>query len=729
MITKYSSTLKLLLFIFGFIGISFFLYRPLYSQLITQSDPSKLILQGEYPVYEFIAETVRQNILTFSNPFAMTTQVLYPFGWRFALDDVAPINGFYFLILRNFLDIHQSFIIIVLLSIWLNGLCMYYLLRILQIPKLIAYIATIIFAYTPFVSLRLPAHPTYIALYLFPLTSICVIKLLHTPETALKEKIKWSIALGLSFVLFTLTNLYFTVMYGIMAALLLIFFYKSSMFILKKNWLYLLIGVCTAVLILLPWLTEVSSIISRRSIDKPKNIHDMVAFSADLITILIPSSLNPFYRYTVNLLGQRYTYIQNIFENFTYPGALILYGLVAYVIFRKRLPRELKALGLTIASFFILTLGPTLQIFGINTHVPLPYLAIAYTPLLQMVRSPGRFIVPFIFLSTIVLAYTLQYLLKNKTRKKQYVFLTFIFIICMIDQSIPMQRPPQVDLPIKIYEYLDQQEKTPLLEIPFSIRDSIKNYGHYHTHWSSYAQLFHHHPIFGIYAGRVPNTIYSYYTKNPLLNPIAQIVDINEKDTKTITEEIKKDQLIEVLNTYDVRYSVLKMNEPFSNDSSQLLKNTGFTKIKTDKKYTLWQRRPTHTEISFIKFDSTYPEILIGDGWSPAEPAEKARWMMGKTTRVFLSLNDINKKSFTISGQSIVGEQHLKIYINGAFAGDMKFTNEKHSTSRINLRNKLKKRLNIITLYATKTYKPSDYIPDSKDFRDLSLHVSHIGFQ
>ena len=729
MIKKYSSALTILLFALGYICLSLFLYKPLYSKLFHKPDNSKLTLQGEYPVYEFIAETVRHNILSFSNPFAMTSQVLYPFGWRYALDDVAPINGFYFLFLRNFLDVHQSFIVIVLLSIWLNGLCMYYLLRILQIPRLIAYIAAIIFAYTPFVSLRLPAHPTYIALYLFPLTSICVIKLLHTPQTALKGKIKWSIALGLSFVLFTLTNLYFTVMCGIMALLLFIFFYKTSIHIFKKNWTYLLIGVCTAALILLPWLTEVSSIISRRSIDKPKNIYDMITFSADLITIFIPSSLNPFYRYIVNLLGQRHTYIQNIFENFTYPGALILYGLVAYVIFKKSLPRELKALSLTIVSFFILTLGPTLQIFGNNTHLPLPYLAIAYTPLLQMVRSPGRFIVPFIFLSTIVLAFILQFLLKNKTKPQQYIFLTFIFIICMIDQTIQMQPPPQVDLPIKIYDYLAQQEETPLLEIPFSIRDSIKNYGHYHTHWSSYATLFHHHPIYGIYAGRVPNTIYAYYTKNPLLNPLARIVDINENDSKTIADSIKKDQMIEALNIYDVRYSVLKMNEPFSTDSARLLTDTGFIKIKTDKMYSLWQRQPTHKEIPFIKFDSTYPEILMGDGWSPAEPGEKARWMMGKTTRIFLSLSDINKESFAISGQSIVGDQHLKIYINGAYAGDMKFTNEKYSTSHINLRKKLKKRLNIITLYAAKTYKPSDYIPDSKDFRDLTLHVSYIGFQ
>src|SRR3990167_2953492 len=86
-----------LITLLAFSLVSLLFYFNLWSQVITPDKPGQLTIQGESPIYEFVAEKVRNNILSFKNPLAPIDSVLYPFGWRFALDDVSPIFGLYFL--------------------------------------------------------------------------------------------------------------------------------------------------------------------------------------------------------------------------------------------------------------------------------------------------------------------------------------------------------------------------------------------------------------------------------------------------------------------------------------------------------------------------------------------------------------------------------------------------------------------------------------------------------
>ena len=194
-------------------GISVLFYPTIWRQMIVSAPADQLMIQGESPVYEFVAETVRQNILAGKNPFAETRQVLYPLGWQFALDDVAPINGFYFLFLRPFLNIHQSLMMIVLGSVIASGLTMYILLKQLKIESLVALLSSLIFGFTPFVSERIGAHPTYVALYLFALPAIFWLRLISVP---LSNKVWSAVWLGISLALPFVTNLYFAVMLAIM---------------------------------------------------------------------------------------------------------------------------------------------------------------------------------------------------------------------------------------------------------------------------------------------------------------------------------------------------------------------------------------------------------------------------------------------------------------------------------------------------------------------------------
>ncbi|MEK7633236.1 MAG: hypothetical protein AAB437_00135 [Patescibacteria group bacterium] len=710
--------------------ISLFFYRNLWNQVITKDKVNQLTIQGESPVYEFVAETVRNNILSLKNPFSKTDSVLYPFGWRFALDDVTPIFGVYFLLLRPFLSIHQSFILIILLGVIISGLTMYYLLLLLKIDKLPALLVGLIFCYSPFVTVRIGAHPSYTTLYLFTFPAIFFIKLIR--EKKQFKKYLFSTLLAISLSIIFLTNLYFAVMMAIMVFVLLIinylYFHKQVLKIIIRDKKYFLTTFSLFFLILSPWILEVLKVISVGR-DVSSDWNDIISYSADLTNIFIPLGSNPFYRQILEILGSKYLYISNIFENFIYPGLIIIVSMTAFLFVSKKLPKLLKPIYFTALLFLVLTFGPFLKIFGFNLKIPLPYIIIPYIPYLQMARSPGRFIVPFIFLSSIIVAFVIQHFI-NKIKKKwlKVLILFTLFFIFIFDQITIVSSPTTVKIPNKIYEYLSKQKTGPVLEIPFSIRDSIKNFGYANVIWSPYAQLLHHQKIFGVYAGRIPNVLFNYYLKDSLIGQLGKIITSANVDYESLIKKINRQDFINKIDFYQISYVINKNNEKYSPFITSLFKEIGFVKIINEGDYDLYFRKPTMT-ITEINFDSPTDELALTDeGWGKKEPNVKTRWMMTKANKVFMSLEKTNKKNLIVEGEAIVNTQIAKVYVNDKYIGKMTFPIGRYSRQQLSINN-LRQGLNIITFKFKNTHDLSQLIPGSKDKRQLTLHVKYIGLK
>ena len=710
--------------------VSLFFYRNLWGQVINKDRVDQLTIQGESPVYEFVAETVRNNILSLKNPFSKTDSVLYPFGWRFALDDVTPIFGVYFLFLRPFLSIHQSFMLIILLGVIISGLSMYYLLRFFKIDKLPALLVSLIFCYSPFVTVRIGAHPSYTAFYLFTFPAIFFIKLIEEKRQLKKYLFSTLLAISLSIVF--LTNLYFAMMMIIMILVLLVidylYFHKQVLKIIKRDKNYFLTAIILFFLILSPWISEVIKVISNGR-DIPSDWNDIILYSADLTNIFIPLGSNPLYRQILGQLGSKYLYISRIFENFIYPGLIIIVSMICFLFVSNKLPKLLKPIYFTALLFLILTFGPYLQIFGINLRVPLPYIIIPYIPYLQMARSPGRFIVSFIFLSSIIAAFVIQYFLKKTNKKWLKVLVLFtLFFVFIFDQITIVGKPTTVKMPVKIYEYLSKQKTGPILEIPFLIRDSIKNFGYANVIWSPYAQLLHRQQIFGIYAGRVPNILFNYYLRNPLIGSLGRIIESNPTNYGSLTKRVNRQNFLNHIDFYQISYVINKNNERYSPFITSLFKEFGFAKILSDGNYDLYFRKPK-ISITEINFDSTTNELALTDkGWGKKEPNVKSRWMMTKTTQVFMSLENPNKKNLIVEAEAIVKTQMAKVYVNDKYMGKMIFPIGRYSKQQLSINN-LRQGLNIITFKFKNIHNLSRFIPGSQDKRPLSLHIRYIGIK
>lgn len=705
----------------------------MWAQVLSPDKTGQLTIQGESPIYEFVAETVRKNIISFKNPLTPTDNVLYPFGWRFALDDVSPIFGLYFLFLRPFLNIHQSFILLIIGGVIISCLSMYLLLNILKINRFISTLVALVFGFTPFVNVRISAHPTYVALYLFTIPTIFFLKLLGS-KSAGKRNL-FAVLLGLSFALAFYTNLYFAIMLILLSFIFIIFYFfynsKHLLLIFKKNLKYFLLSIFSLFIFLLPLIKEGYYIFYFGRADKPSDWKDMIAYSADLTNFFIPHAGNPIYKNFVDLLARNLKYISVIFENFIYPGLIIILSTFIFIFINKKLPKFLLPIFYTALAFLTLTLGPFLHVFGKNLNIPLPYALIAYTPIIQMARAPGRFIAPFIFLMSIITAFLLQYYFL-RYRKIKYYLIGVAILVFLFDQYIFITPAPKLTYPNKIYKYLSNNPNPgPLLEIPFSIRDSIKNLGYANVIWSSYTQLIHNKPIFGAYAGRIQNGIFSYYTKNPLIGSVGKIVDptTNPNSYQTLINQYDKKDIRNVIDFYKIKHVLLKQDEQHSTFISNLLTDIGFNKIKSEGQYSLWNTKLSNTYLSAIEFDSTFDDLMLVSGWGKKEDGQKRRWIIGKTARVFMNLKVNNYKDLIIEAESIVKTQKVKVYINRHYAGKIYFENGKKTTQKISVGRFLNSGLNTIILKTKYAYKLSEYIPESKDNRHLSLFVSLISLK
>jgi len=582
--------LYIMIAILGFLIINVLYYGQAWQQVIYPDPSGILTAQGESHIYELVAEKVRENILLGNNPFSPISSVMYPTGWNFAPDDVAPINGFYFILLRPLFSIHQAFMLITVLGVLLSNVSMYLLLRQIGHQKPVAFLVSLLFGFTPFVSYRIWGHPTYVAFYIFSLPALFFILLLKNKKSS--RGVWYTIGLAISLALAPLTNLYFTVMMGLLVAVVitvgLVFERKLLINTIRKIVKPLIVAILLSLTLLTPWLVMVLKSLARYGYSEARPVTDSVLLSADLLSPLWPAR-NPFYAPLVDSLSNKLNF-KPWFETFMYPGIILLTLSLLYIKIRNKLNSFLLVLYTSAGMLLILTLGPFLRIGGHTSTINLPYQLLYRLPFIQMARAPARFIVPVIFLLSLVGASVLSFLLRKTAQTKKLLVITILVGIVIVDHSVLPAKVETIILPVNIYNYLSTHPQGPLLEIPFTVRDGIKNFGYANSVWTTRAQILHGHPVFSIYAGRVPTQLFENYKSDPLLKTFGALVDVTTKDQSQVVNQFDIKAAQQSVEKYQLQYVLLKNNETYSDVSGILLDELGFSPKMHDSGYTLWKK-------------------------------------------------------------------------------------------------------------------------------------------
>lgn len=710
--------------------VSIFFYGSIWRQVVVPENPNVLTIQGESPNFEFVAETVRLNILAGKNPFAETEMGMFPHGWKFAMDDIVPINGFFYLLTRPFLSIHQSLMFITLLTVIVGGVLMDALLLQLGIRPAVSWIMALVFAFTPIVTARIGAHQTYPPLYVFPWSALIVVQMIKA------QKITWRsvMALGLSWGVMVLTNLNYTLMWGVMFGGLwtwyLLLDRKNLWKLTITKGKYIVGAGVVALFLLSPWIVEVAKIWRYEPAD-PQNPSgsDVIAYSANLTDYFLPSKYNSSYTNLVMAVKNQYPYLVNrTIENFIYPGIIVLMTALLYITLVKRLPKWLRPIFGMAVTFFLLTLGPELQVGSHVIRIPLPYSLIAHIPYIQMARAPARFAVPMIFLLMIIAAYVIQYGYLRIKKSNRWWLLAVLLTIFWFDQRALPKEVTKEPIPVKIYSYLKENGSSPLLEIPFAVRDGVKYHGYLHSHWNIVETLTHGQPIFGVYAGRINNLTFAYFVNNPLTGTLGKVVDLATTDPQQTIDQIDRGVLNHALDFYGVKHVLLKDNERYTDGMKILLQQVGGTETMHGAGYTLWERETNDLNIYEVKFDGQDEELTLLSGWSTAEPGTAKRWAMSNEAEIVLSFQPKGKGKLVIEGSPLSRTQKVKILINDEPVGQMIFLGGVESRQEIEITGGLKLGVNRISLQFDHTTIPAKLWPhETEDERPLALRVSYVG--
>ncbi|KKQ24788.1 MAG: hypothetical protein US40_C0001G0041 [Candidatus Roizmanbacteria bacterium GW2011_GWC2_37_13] len=597
-----------------FIIISLVFNSSLWNSLLTNS--STIGSSADKILAVWGIENIYQKLINFKNPFVINN-ILYPFTLNTALSDPGIAWGVIFIFVRPFMNPVKSVIFIVLIYLFLNNLVIYLLFIKKRFGVFLSFLLSLVFGYSPFLTNLLSEHYSYTPIFFFPLTYLVIDQFISS-ENRKKPFLSAVFGLLLSFIVMTNFYYFFTIVVALLFIIVYLAISKTKKFFdfFLNNIKYFILSFLTFFIILLPWIVNVYTLTRFSSEKKIRSFYGAINLSADLFNFVMPSKYNPFYETffarTTNLnpiFSKLNNFYLNSWDRFVYPGALIalMHIFILYLLIKKKFDKTLwnkiKLLYYTSIFFAILMLGPFLKIFnrwyinldGVAVVIPLPFLLLRYIPGLGNLRAPARFAPAFIFFSSIILAYLLNYWFKKINNKKRILAFILLFLIFIFDQYYRLPRQQNSFYPKIIYQAVKEKPAGTVLEIPFTVRDGLKYVGFVHAIQPMAGQLIHGKPIIGGYIARVPNEVFEGYSKTKFISYLAKIIDkgnynpLKEKpgETNLFPFSYPKEVATKELNNFNIRYIILKTDEKYSNYLRELFEQSGFVEKQKDANYLL----------------------------------------------------------------------------------------------------------------------------------------------
>lgn len=721
--------------------------RVFWSELITDSSKTGAVF-GEILATEWNMEKVYQNLIQGRNPFAGTLDMLYPFGSNYISTDSG--NGFLFLFLRPFLSSHQSFFILSAIALFLANVGMYLLLRALHVRRSIAVMIGLAFGYMTFIQPRI-GHLTYVYYYTFPWFYLSVWSVLHGHHMV--KKIIWSVGASLFFVFTLYLNLYFFVSLAFSAGLLFFFYLVTNrQLVFKKiveNVLYIVIFSLSCFAFLVPWLLVFIETATFEELPRTTGWGGAIEFSSDLFGYFVPSIYSYFMSPLTAFIGRHAQFTVGIFENFSYPGLIILvsFAVLLLLFITKRLSADIRQriapfLFMTI-SFWVLTLGPFLHVLGrwgiiveenIRIVFPLPYILFHYLPFMANIRSPGRLVAIWIFFSYIVVALLLDRWFQNRSPRFVRNILILFVCIFIIDHYFLIPSPGPNPLPLSLYERIKKDDRqVTVMELPFVVRDGFTYFGDNGALDFIAGQQYHNKPVIGGYMGRVPHFKREYYVRNPLLGYFGRLVDADIKNNGSLE---RSDQALahwkqldvplarESAEFLDITYVIVRQHMPYTTTAEAHLKQLGFSPISKELQSELWYKAPTNREFLTVTPGTPGDEMYLGAGWNVPDPG--FRWANQKTSVLFKVMKS-SPQTLQFTAAAYHRPRKMDIYMNRKYITTLDL-DVKEVSKDIPVDN-IVTGINTVHFLFDGYDIPAEVSPGSSDMRELSAKFSFISLK
>ncbi|MBN1812085.1 MAG: hypothetical protein JXA14_09645 [Anaerolineae bacterium] len=396
-----------------------------------------------------------------------------------------------------FLSPVATYNVVLLLTFFLSGLTAYALCAHLTQNRWAGLLGGIVYAFFPGrVAHALAGHMELIAIYLFPLYLLLLIKTVRKPRAA--TAILCGLTLGVSLLVQPLFIPFLLVPFTAIWLLCEMFLLKRK--IERRAWLALAGALGLGVLIAAPFFWPV---LSQQATGQASYLEGIgtVSFSADLLGIVTPSPVNP----VLDTLGIVPPYVHRvapddwrIAELLTYAGLMPL-ALGALATATRR--HQVAAWALVAILAAVLSLGPALKVNGevvsfaiddvggsTEVTVALPYALLAKVPLLSLNRAPARINTTLMLALAVLSAYGLAWL-TERVRRGKIALAIGICIFTLIELAVIWPFPTMpVQTPAYLTEIATSDNGGAILNLPVAA-------GHV-KQLSIFQQTIHQHPVF-----------------------------------------------------------------------------------------------------------------------------------------------------------------------------------------------------------------------------------------
>lgn len=446
---------------------------------------------------------VKSAVLDLHQSPYFTTYLYHPIGYSLQFHTLNVFNALLTLPVQLGLGVTISYNFVVLFSFSIGGYGTYLLaLHVLGAREsvsdhLIAFLAGVIFTFSPFHFAHLLGHMQVISLEWLPFYALVLVKALES------QRLRLSLRVLLPTVFLVLAGLcdwYFILYLLIFTAIFLGYRMVSQRQVAEPLLITGLIVLLSAVLLsplLVPIVVE--ALRSPSCLLSP--FRTTARLSADLLAFVVPNEFHPLWGRAATRLSQAFT--SSTSERMVFAGYIPL-ALAGYALWRRRRATRFWLIGGLV--FFVLSLGPYLHVGGRQLPVPLPYLALYRLPLcIDIARSVSRFDVMVMLSVAIVAALGLQRLLVSFPESRRRVLaVAAIALVCF--EFLPVPYPlSEVWVPSFYQALARDNERYAILELPMN-RDRPAHLLY---------QTVHRKPIISGYVTR-PNPL-SLVEKVPML--------------------------------------------------------------------------------------------------------------------------------------------------------------------------------------------------------------------
>ena len=499
MIFSFSRWARALSPLLSYVFCSLLFTYPLVFRLSTHV-PGKV--EGDIPVYIWNLWWMKESLFSGSSPF-FSDFIFTPYGVSLTFHAFVFFKAFLSIPLQGVISAWTAYNLLILFTFSAAGYGMYLLARQLTGSAPAAWVAGLVYGFSPFMLARGLGHLNYLSGEWMPLYILCLLRLLE------EGKRRWAVGAGI-FLLLTAYCEYYYLIYLTLFTVLYLGYraWRVPREVFNRNFLLNcgLMGVIAAVGFS-PILWALFGV--RQSGFLYGGWSGSAKLGADLLAFFTPPPGSLLYGDIGRTLFERFSG-GNAIEGTVFTGYIVLV-LVAWGAWRLRQEEAVRPWLWLALIFSLLSLGPLLHVGGdfvfgfgpVRFALPLPYIVVHYLPLIKGARVPARFDIMVELCLALLCAFALRYRLQ-RTARVWPLALGIASLIALEYLRLPYPTSA-VEIPAVYRQIADDERDVAVMEVPLGWRTGWGSTGRSFDAQQLF-QIVHGKRLVGGFASRVPES-------------------------------------------------------------------------------------------------------------------------------------------------------------------------------------------------------------------------------